>query len=244
MLGRVRRTLILLLTVLTAGGCASPAGDPVATPPTQPPQASIEVWTYPSVPPSSSVGPVAATSRPAATGGWEVTVYYTAVEKYHHGKATKVTGCLKLDCEHGKDDLGSYPKDFVRAVKDEGTGRTSAGKVLNWSSDTGFWLDSTTRDAYGNPLEPFVTAAADPDVLARGTRFTIADCGRADDGAKPSATVCAALRTARWQVSDEFTPGLGGQKHVDAYIGPETGPGFTDSDWYTTLEGATLQTGG
>jgi hypothetical protein len=42
-------------------------------------------------------------------------------------------------------------------------------------------------------------------------------------------------------VTDEFTPRLGGSKHIDAYIGPETGPGFTGSKWYITLTGATLQ---
>jgi hypothetical protein len=234
----VRRLLIPLLAALTLGGCGRAADGPIVATPPRSPLASIEVWTYPS--PSAAPSP-ASSPGPALGGAWEVTVYYTAVEKYHHGKATGVTGCPKLDCQNGHADLGRYPKDFVRAVKDEGTGRTSAGKYLNWSYDTGFWLDSSTRDSYGNPLEPFVSAAADPDVLARGTRFTIAGCGKADDGSTPSATVCAALRSAHWQVTDEFTPGLGGKKHLDAYIGPETGPGFTDSDWYITLEKATLE---
>jgi hypothetical protein len=30
---------------------------------------------------------------------------------------------------------------------------------------------------------------------------------------------------------------------IDAYIGEETGPGFTDGPWYTTLNGATLDLG-
>jgi len=44
-------------------------------------------------------------------------------------------------------------------------------------------------------------------------------------------------------VRDEFTPGLGGPRHVDLYIGEETGPGFTGGPWYTTLQGATLTVG-
>ena len=32
---------------------------------------------------------------------------------------------------------------------------------------------------------------------------------------------------ANWTITDEFTPGLGGSRHVDLYIGEETGPGFT-----------------
>jgi len=52
--------------------------------------------------------------------------------------------------------------------------------------------------------------------------------------------VCAKLSAAHWVFTDEFTPGLGGRKHLDVYIGEETGPGFTDSTWYTTLKGATV----
>ena len=55
--------------------------------------------------------------------------------------------------------------------------------------------------------------------------------------------MCAALRRARWEVTDEFTPGLGGGRHVDLYLGEETGPGFTESSWYLTLHGASLRQG-
>jgi hypothetical protein len=88
-----------------------------------------------------------------------------------------------------------------------------------------------------------VSAAADPTVLPHGTRFTITACGRQDDGSTPPAAPCAKLRDSDWLITDEFTPGLGGNHHIDAYIGPETGPGFTDSDWYLTLTGARLTIG-
>jgi hypothetical protein len=180
-------------------------------------------------------------ARPSAAGsaapssGWTLTVYYTAVQRYHTGKPTPVTGCPVLDCTHGHTALGTYPADFVQAVHDEGTGHTADGRYLNWSSDTGYWLDSAPRDSAGGALRPFESAAADPDVLRAGARFTIADCGH---GSVPD--VCAKLRASHWVVTDEFTPGLGGQRHVDLYIGEETGPGFTDGPWYTTLEGAAL----
>nr|WP_240942548.1 hypothetical protein [Planosporangium thailandense] len=177
------------------------------------------------------------------SAGWTVTVYYTAVEKYHSGPGARVTGCPRLDCRHGSSDLGTYPADFVTAVRDEGTGRTTAGRYLNWSYDTGYWLDDAPRDTAGRPLRPFASAAADPDVLKAGTRFTIADCGRVDDGSAPPADVCAKLRGAHWTITDEFTPGLGGRRHIDLYIGEETGPGFTDGPWYTTLVGAALSLG-
>jgi hypothetical protein len=176
----------------------------------------------------------------SAAGGWTMTVYYTAVESYHSGQPVKVTGCPGLDCAHGKADLGTYPKDFVQAVHDEGTGRTAAGRYLNWSYDVGYWLDDAPRDSGGRTLRPFESAAADPSVLAAGTRFVVTDCGKP---AEPAA-VCAKLKAATWVVTDEFTPGLGGARHLDLYIGEETGRGFTDSEWYATLEGASLRISG
>lgn len=180
-------------------------------------------------------------SQPASTAGWTVTVYYTAVEAYHTGAPTPVAGCPTLDCAHGSADLGTYPRDFVEAVRDEGTGRTASGRYLNWSHDVGFWLDSIPRDAYGHRLRPFESAAADPAVLPAGTRFTILDCGRETDGTPIDPAVCARLRQAQWVVSDLFTPGAGGRGHIDVYLGEETGPGFTDSPWYATLTHATLR---
>ncbi|GAB2601033.1 hypothetical protein Aab01nite_64370 [Paractinoplanes abujensis] len=190
--------------------------------------------------PAATTTPSATATRSTTSDGWEITVYYTAVERFHDDEPTDVTGCLQLDCAHGDDDLGSYPASFVQAVQDEGTGHTSAGKYLNWSYDIGYWLDTAPRSADGRRLTPFVSAAADPDVLPHGTRFTIATCGHQDDGSAPPASTCTALRNGSWLVTDEFTPGLGGSKHIDAYIGPETGPGFTDSAWYVSLTGVRL----
>jgi hypothetical protein len=255
MLGRVR-TCLLLATVTAVAGCGtapetrpapasvasapSPSASPSA-PPAVSPAASPPV----SRPALSSVRPSPSAARPAQrlSAGWEITVYYTAVERFHDGDPTPVTGCPRLDCTDGDDDLGTYPAGFVDAVRDEGTGLTTSGRYLNWSYDVGFWLDSAPRTSDGGALVPFVSAAADPGVLPRGTRFTIAACGSQEDGSAPPQAVCAALRRARWQITDEFTPGLGGPKHLDAYIGPETGPGFTGSDWYLTLTGARLALG-
>jgi hypothetical protein len=199
----------------------------------------------PSAPAAASPSGFAATSTAASSvtsTGWTVTVYYTAVEKYHSGPPTRVTGCPRIDCAQGKADLGTYPADFVAAVSDEGTGRTNASTYLNWSYDTGYWLDSAPRDTNGHPLRPFESAAADRDTLPAGTRFSIVQCGREEGGSSIAADVCARLRSARWVVTDEFTPGLGGPRHIDVYVGEESGPGFTDSAWYTTLVNASLST--
>lgn len=175
--------------------------------------------------------------QPEESPDWTLTVYYTAVEAYHRGPPTPVVGCLTLDCVNGDADLGTYPRGFVETVRAEGTGRTAAGRYLNWSYDVGYWLDHAPRDAYGQPLRPFESAAADVGVLPAGAAFTILDCGRSPI----DPAVCARLRQARWTVTDQFMPGFGGPRHVDLYLGEETGPDFTDSPWYCTLTAAKLR---
>ncbi|MFI5934339.1 hypothetical protein [Actinoplanes sp. NPDC051494] len=244
------RMVCLAVCLGMPAGCGDPdprppaaAGSPSAVLPS--PSASSAA-TYPAeTSPAATSAATTPVPEPAVTvsRGWEVTVYYTAVEKFHDGAETTVTGCPTISCANGDDDLGAYPEDFVAAVEEEGTGRTADGTYLNWSYDTGYWLDTAPRDTAGHALRAFASAAADPGVLVRGTRFRITGCGTADDGSRPAAEVCAALRDARWEVTDEFTPGLGGSRHIDAYIGEETGPGFTDSAWYLTLRNATLGVG-
>ncbi|MEU4158642.1 hypothetical protein [Actinoplanes sp. NPDC026670] len=240
--------------VLAVAGCGTAPDPPTVAQSARPTSPSPSASPSLSVSPSPSASPSPSPSRstapsasPVSTGristGWEITVYYTAVERFHDGDPTQVTGCPRLECTDGDDDLGAYPADFVDAVRDEGTGRTSSGRYLNWSYDTGFWLDSAPRTSDGGTLVPFVSAATDPDVLPRGTRFTVSGCGSQEDGSAAPQKVCAALRDAVWKITDEFTPGLGGPRHLDAYIGEETGPGFTDSQWYLTLTGARLLLG-
>lgn len=172
---------------------------------------------------------------------WLVTVYYTAVESFHHGPLVEVTGCATGECAKGHDSLGQYPRDFVDAVREEGTGRITsgehAGKYLNWSYDIEYWLDSAPRNAHGGVLEPFRSAAADevPD----GTRLRLVDCGRLDSGGPVPSEVCQTLRNGNWQIQDRFTPGFGGPQHIDLYIGEENEPNFTTtSALYVSMQGA------
>jgi hypothetical protein len=177
---------------------------------------------------------------PASTDeGWQVTVYYTAVESFHSGPSVPVRGCPVIDCENGNDLLGTFPQSFAKAVKDEGTGRTASGRYLNWSHDKGYWLDSAPRDSFGKPLKPFVSAAADG--LRTGSRIKLVSCGQTPEGANVDSAVCQKLASSSWEIRDEFTPGLGGDRHLDLYLGEETGPRFTESPWYTTLSEAVLE---
>lgn len=187
---------------------------------------------------AGQVGPPTS-DAPSTAEGWQVTVYYTAVESFHSGPSVPVRGCRVIDCENGNDLLGTFPQSFAKAVKDEGTGRTASGRYLNWSHDKGYWLDSAPRDAFGKPLQPFVSAAADG--LRQGSRIKLVSCGQTPEGANVDSAVCQKLASSSWEIRDEFTPGLGGDRHLDLYLGEETGPRFTESPWYTTLSEAVLE---
>lgn len=187
-----------------------------------------------------------ASTDPAASADdgdprWLVTVYYTPVESYHHGRSTAVTGCAHRDCSFGTAPLGRYPAGFVDAVREEGTGRITtgghAGGYLNWSVNVGYWLDDAPRDAYGDVLRPFRTAAADG--LAPGTVVRLLDCGEGE----VRGDVCDRLRAAEWRIHDQFTPGLGGENHIDLYIGEQDSADFTTGPRFTTLYGATVEIG-
>jgi hypothetical protein len=189
-------------------------------------------------------GVLLAGCSPDERSGWEVTVYYTAVESFHaDDDLVEVRGCPTIDCTNGDDRLGDWPSGFVEAVQDEGTGRITsgaeAGRYLNWASSEGYWLDDAPRDAAGRPLEPYRSAAADG--VEQGTRVRLVDCGNGNDGGPVSATVCGRLQGGDWEIRDRFTPGLGGERHIDLYLGEEDVDDFTDSEMFTSLAGATLE---
>ncbi|MFI6363119.1 hypothetical protein ACIBG0_10255 [Nocardia sp. NPDC050630] len=170
--------------------------------------------------------------------GWTVTVYYTAVESYHNGPLETVRGCGDLECTDANVEIGLLPEDFVDAVRDEGTGRITSGEhasqYLNWSYDVGFWLDTEPRDTRGEALHPFESAAADG--IEPGTRLRLTGCGAAGH-----ESVCGKFSAATWTIGDEFTPGLGGPRHLDLYIGEEDSESFTEGPDFVTFTGATLE---
>ena len=163
---------------------------------------------------------------------WEISVYYTAVESYHGGPREEVRGCPDIECSNSDVVLGTYPSEFVKAVKDEGTGRITsgarAGMYLNWSIDVGYWLDSQPRDARGLVLIPYVSAAADEDV-PYVTRIKIESCGVDVINKAPiDADICGQITLASWVVRDRFTVKNVG-KHIDLYIGEEDREDFVQS---------------
>lgn len=178
------------------------------------------------------------------SAGWRVTTYYTPVERYHRAPLETVRGCLQRTCTYGDDLIGNFPSDFVSKVKIEGSGLISAGpqegRFLNWSPDTGFWVDTTGVDAAGNRLRPFVSAAADSTVLPRNITFQLVNCGSMSELMNQAA--CRMLRGSLWRVTDQFAPGYGGVKHVDLYIGQEARSDFENtSDLYVDLHNVEMK---
>ncbi|GAA2452188.1 hypothetical protein GCM10010191_83060 [Actinomadura vinacea] len=175
---------------------------------------------------------------------WRITTYYTVVQSFHGGRLKELRGCPRLHCKRGKTPLGSYPEGFLKEIQTEGSGRITTGshrgRYLNWSHSVGWWLDDSTRDSAARPLKAWSSAAADRDVLARGQRFQIAECGRDWKGRPVAREICARFQAVTWTVTDLFRPGYGGEHHADVYIGEETGPGFKKSPYYTTLRKATI----
>lgn len=142
-----------------------------------------------------------------------------------------ITGCLNVDCSAAGDPnnaLGTYPSDFVATVEAEGTGKISsgpaAGKFLNWSGSqpgSGYWLDTAARDAQGNALVPYVSAAAHPS-YAFGAAFQILGCGVDSATLAPmDAQACADFKAGKWEIRDRFEND-NEVKHLDLYIGLQT----------------------
>ena len=180
--------------------------------------------------PPQSVQRVTAASPPPVmaqvieSGDWEISTYFTAVEKFYAGSPETLRGCPQIDCVDGTDVLGRFPSDFIAAVKEEGSGRIAhpvgTANFLNWSIDVGYWLDDAPRDAQGSILEPYTSVAADPDI-AYVTSVEIKACGAdaitTDD---LDLGACELVRSKTWIVRDRFTGGEVG-KHLDLYVGEQ-----------------------
>lgn len=173
------------------------------------------------------------------SSGWRLTIYYTPVMSYYSGAPQTVTGCPTLQCSNGTTNLGTFPGDFVAQVHEEGTGKIAPNQYLNWSSNTGYWLDTLPRDAQGNALMPYRSAAADPSIPF-GTTFKIQSCGADTTTSTPTdSKVCAAYQWQSWEVADRFSAGAVGQ-HVDLYVGEQTSATFTAGANFIDASGAAI----
>jgi hypothetical protein len=149
--------------------------------------------------------------------GWRLHLFYTAVEKYHHGAPAEISGCFSMSCTVNRA-LGAYPADFLAAVRAQGSGLISYGKFarhfLNWSESLGYRLDTSPR-ANGLALRRFHTVESGSPQLSAGTSFRIVACG--------SGSACARLRTVKWTVAEVVASRP--DRDLWFYVGLETGPG-------------------
>jgi hypothetical protein len=214
----------------TASTASSAAGAVAAAPATALPSAAAVTPTTAApaaaATPRATAAPTVAASPTPTSGGWTLAVYYTAVESFHTGPAQAVTGCRPGadECSNGTDPLGSYPADFLDAVRGQGAGRITAGryagKYLTWDADSGYAVDTAALDQSDAPLRPFVSAGAGDPGIAAGTAFSVLDCGVPADPAG-----CARLRSARWVVTGTTRRPTDAHT-MELYIGEEDGPGF------------------
>jgi len=232
-------------TTAPAGGTKSAGLATTSAPRPRSSSPTVPVATVPvaTVPVATVPEPTAPSGRGVASTGWELTVYYTAVESFHSGARQNVTGCPNQNCAFGSTALGSYPQSFVGAVRTEGTGRITSGaqtgRYLNWSSNVGYWLDSIPANARGTALIPFVSAAADGGVLEQGSRFRLQAPLR-QGGGQVDASFSSLLLGATWLIDDQFTPGLGGAGHLDLYIGEENQANFTSGPRYVAMQDSNI----
>jgi hypothetical protein len=138
-----------------------------------------------------------------------VTVYDTAAESRHDGRAVAAAGCPVPRPRAATRRWGGYPDDVApglrpggarTAVREQGTGRPvtgpHAGGYLNWSHDVGSWPDGVTRDGCGRSPEPFVSAAADADLLPTRASRRAASGAAPGTAARPRTAARSAPRCA------------------------------------------------
>jgi hypothetical protein len=187
--------------------------------------------TAPAPPPEAPrVGPVraavAAVPEPASTG-WVLQPAVSPVERFYSGPRLWAYGCVGATCRDARTHLGSYPRDFLAAVRAFGAGRLSTGpyrgRYLVRVAGVGFRLDTVPRDGRGRPLRAWRSAVAGS--LPVGTAVRVVGCG--------GGALCARLRAAAWTVAERS--GAVGTRELRLYVGDQPGP------LPTALRGATVR---
>jgi hypothetical protein len=225
----------------TGAGTAAPSPSASAT--TAPHAAAVATSRSVPAPAPGANRPASSGTAQATSGGkpvpqpgtWEIEVYYTPVESFHHGAPQTIKGCgptAPSSCSNGSTPLGTYPSDFLQAVQSNDDGRITSGpytgKFLSWDDTDGWSIDDANLEDTGKPMQPWVTAAA-PDGIAFGTRFQVLSCGvDIDKGSPANPSVCAELMNAHWVVGDN-TGSPAGTRDIELYVGEENAPNFENS---------------
>ena len=151
--------------------------------------------------------------------GYRVTVYYIPLESnYTGGNLVQISGCEGFCSPNQEKVLGSYRKEFLDAMKIEGSGVLTtgkyAGKSLNYWDNT-YFIFNEPQSASGKPLVGMKTAAATVN-LPYGAKFQINDCGTGVD-----SPVCSELKSIVWEVNDRFAQS-DTNRQVDLFLGVES----------------------
>ncbi|MFB8201800.1 hypothetical protein [Kitasatospora purpeofusca] len=172
-----------------------------------------------------------AVNRPTQDG-YTLTVYFTPGQAYYHGPQH---GIHDRACA-GQNLPDTYPADFLDRVGLEGFGKTVHGDYLGWdfTQHCYFVTDRAPVGSHENPLVPWQSVAANQ--LSPGTRLRILDCGQ---GLSPDT--CARVKSANWHVDDLCSIGCDDAKHLDLYIGEQTGADIDDQDSYFVTTNAVVQ---
>jgi len=157
-----------------------------------------------------------------------------------------VRGCANVSCRPASADLGDYPRDFVAAVRAQGSGRVDSGphrgRYLDWDATRGYWLDTVPRGPGAVLLEPFVSVISNSSQLSARTALRVASCGA---GSRAGwAAVCTELRAAPWSVA-AVAPAAApaSRRTVRLYVGTENRAGFAAGPWADTFRSAVLRVG-
>lgn len=183
-------------------------------------------------------------SRRTAAGstGWRLQLFYSPALSYHRGGPVRVTGCADVSCRRSGLDLGRYPREFLAAVRTQGSGYLDGGphrgRYLGWDAVRGYWLDTAPRGPGAVPLQRFVSVISSTPQLSTGTALRVSSCGA---GSRAGwAAVCAVLRASSWRVA---AVDLSTKRTARLYVGVENQPHFAAGPWVEAFRSAVLRVG-
>ncbi len=175
-------------------------------------------------------------------GAFKLTYYWVTTEEEHPG--SKTTNLYDPGCKV----LASVSSGFASAIKVEGTGRLSDGRILNYDGPCAcpltpcyFEADAQHPWGYGvqnRALVPFRSIAVDKDTIAIGTRVYVAEL---DGVTVPGDSSYGNFVHDGCVTADDVGGGIQGM-HIDFFAALK--PHYLSLDGQLGLTSVTLHAGG